>query len=194
MPPAAKTPSSVQSKRRNSRGKQDIKVAHAAHVQNANSSTKDFLLFSQPFLHEGALIASSTSGRRIFIHHLSEVPLSEVFTTRVGNQLQRVDQHTVKLAGTIDLEVGAMPEELAVPTAQVLGQIPTDAFGGAPEKRDKLVLQLLQRGKEANTAGDFATAAASFEAAYALSVRSGMLVSAANMRLKLGQLETCEAM
>ena len=35
----------------------------------------------------------------------------------------------------------------------------------------------------ANAAEDFATACASFEAAYALSVRAGMVVSAANMRL-----------
>lgn len=56
------------------------------------------------------------------------------------------------------------------------------------------MLQLLQRGKDANTKSDFAAAAAAFEAAYALSVRSGMLVSAANMRLKLGHLDTCEAM
>ena len=65
---------------------------HAAHVQASNSATKDFLLFSQPFIHEGALIASSTSGRRLYIHHLSEVPLSTVFTTRLGNHLQRIDQ------------------------------------------------------------------------------------------------------
>ena len=80
------------------------------------------------------------------------------------------------------------------PRHQVLLQIPTAAFSGSAQARDKLVLQLLQRGKDANTKSDFAAAAAAFEAAYALSVRSGMLVSAANMRLKLGHLDTCEAM
>lgn len=56
------------------------------------------------------------------------------------------------------------------------------------------MLQLLQKGKDANAASDFATAAACFEAAYALSVRPGMLVSAANMRLKLGEAVTASAM
>ena len=54
--------------------------------------TKEFLIFSKPYIHEGALLSSSISGRRLYIHHLSEVPLSEVFTTREGNHLQRVDK------------------------------------------------------------------------------------------------------
>ena len=54
---------------------------HSANIRGANTVTKDFLCFSQPFIHEGALLSSSSSGRRLYIHHLSEVPLSEVFST-----------------------------------------------------------------------------------------------------------------
>ena len=158
---------------------------HSANIRGANTVTKDFLCFSQPFIHEGALLSSSSSGRRLYIHHLSEVPLSEVFSTRVGNHLQRLDNVKVTLAG-IEIEVGPPPEASAkVPTARLLSQIPTAAFSGSVSNRDKLVLQLLQRGKDANAASDFVQACACFEAAYALSVRAGMVVSAANMRLKL---------
>ena len=167
---------------------------HSANIRGANTVTKDFLCFSQPFIHEGALLSSSSSGRRLYIHHLSEVPLSEVFSTRVGNHLQRLDNVKVTLAG-IEIEVGPPPEASAkVPTARLLSQIPTAAFSGSVSNRDKLVLQLLQRGKDANAASDFVQACACFEAAYALSVRGGMLVSAANMRLKLGEPETAAAM
>ena len=48
------------------------------------------LQFSQQWIGEGALLTSSSSGRRLYIHHLSEIPLSEVYSTIVGNQLQRV--------------------------------------------------------------------------------------------------------
>ena len=81
---------------------------HRDNVKGANEVTKDFLLFSQPYIHEGALLSSSTSGRRLYIHHLSEVPLSEVFTTREGNHLQRNDKTKATLAG-IELEVGPRP-------------------------------------------------------------------------------------
>ena len=79
-------------------------------------------------------------------------------------------------------------------TLKVLSQIPTAAFTGSVNGRDKLVLQLLQKGKDANANSEFGAACACFEAAYALSMRGGMLVSAANMRLKLGEGETAAAM
>ena len=160
---------------------------HSANIRGANTVTKDFLCFSQPFIHEGALLSSSSSGRRLYIHHLSEVPLSEKSSPPAmsGNHLQRLDNVKVTLAG-IEIEVGPPPEASAkVPTARLLSQIPTAAFSGSVSNRDKLVLQLLQRGKDANAASDFVQACACFEAAYALSVRGGMLVSAANMRLNL---------
>ena len=95
-------------------------------------------------------------------------------------------QLKVTLAG-IEIEVAPKPEGLPnVPTAKVLSQIPTAAFTGSVNSRDKMVLQLLQKGKDANGQADFLQACACFEAAYALSMRGGMLVSAANMRLKLG--------
>ena len=62
----------------------------AKGMQNANNVTKDFMLFSQKFIHEGALLSSRTSGRRLFIHHLSEMPVSEAFMTRTGNPIQRM--------------------------------------------------------------------------------------------------------
>ena len=86
-------------------------------ISSANTVTKDFLLFSEPFLHEGALLSSSVSGRRLYIHHLSEVPISEVFTTRVGNQLQRIDK------------VEAC-RHLAPP--RTLARVCSQAHGGAP--------------------------------------------------------------
>lgn len=126
--------------------------------------TKDYLVFHQPFIHEGALLSSSASGRRLYIHHLSEVPLSEVFTTRVGNHLQRVDKVTstsrasthslqrrtesnsvallaqgkVMLAG-IELEVTAPPDGMTVPTSKMLFQLPAAAFTGSVQGRDKMV-------------------------------------------------------
>ena len=66
---------------------------------SANTVTKEFLLFSQPFIYEGALLSSSTSGRRFYVHHLSDVPLSEVFTTREGNHLQRIDKVRARALG-----------------------------------------------------------------------------------------------
>lgn len=65
---------------------------HRDKVHGANTVTKEFLLFSQPYILEGALLSSSTSGRRLYVHHLADVPLSEVFTTREGNHLQRIDK------------------------------------------------------------------------------------------------------
>ena len=122
------------------------------------------------------------------------MPLSEVFTTREGNHIQRLDKGKATLAG-IEMDVGPKPNSgPPVNTAKVLSQIPTAAFTGPVNGRDKLVLQLLQKGKDANGASEFAQACACFEAAYALSVRGGMLVSAANMRLKLGEAETAAAM
>ena len=76
-----------------------------------------------------------------------------------------------------------------MPSAALAAQIPAAVFSGPIPGRDQKVLQLLQRGKDANGEGNFKAACACFEAAYALSVRAGMLVSAANMRLKLGQPE-----
>ena len=68
------------------------RVASQVSVHEANGVTKDFLLLSQPFINAGILIASASSGRRLYIHHLTEVPLNEVYLTRTGNHLQRVDQ------------------------------------------------------------------------------------------------------
>ena len=109
--------------------------------QKANAVTKDFLLFSQPYIHEGALLTSTKSGRRLYVHHLSEVPLSEVFKTNEGNQLKRVDkvgpaarplpptqtdafrivfahaQSKVTLSG-IDISLVPHNERVAVPTAK----------------------------------------------------------------------------
>ena len=73
---------------------------HRHEVSGANSVTKEFLLFSQPYIFEGALLSSSISGRRLYVHHLSEVSLSEVFTTREGNHLQRVDKTRARTSGT----------------------------------------------------------------------------------------------
>ena len=157
-------------------------------MSNANTVTQDFLLFSQPMIHEGALLSSTESGRRLYIHHLSEVPVSEDFTTRVGNHLHRVDKRTVTLAGSITLDVG--PSDVGaplVPSVKMMAAIPASTFTGPVGTRDQKVLELLSSGKSANAAEDFATACACFEAAYALSVRAGMVVSAANMRLKLAQ-------
>ena len=156
--------------------------------KTANTVTEDILTFSQPFIHEGALLSSSTSGRRLFIHHLSEVPLgTDVFTTHIGNQLKRTDKNTVAM-GDIKLDIKPFPEGIAnVPTPKIISQVPTAAFTGPAEARDKMAVQLINKGKEANAAGEFATACACFESAYALAMRVGMLVSAANMRLKLGQ-------
>eukprot|EP00967_Tisochrysis_lutea_P116569 scaffold187822_cov28-Tisochrysis_lutea.AAC.2 len=162
-------------------------------MHEANSVTKDFLLLSQPFINQGILITSASSGRRLYIHHLSEVPMKEVFQTRTGNHLQRVDLQTVKLAGTITLNVEDIPP-LPVPSVQKMQSIPANLFAGSVQARDSTVLKLLEQGKLANTSGDFTAACACFEAAYALSVRAGMLVSAANMRLKLNQPATAAAM
>ena len=59
--------------------------------------TKDFLLLSQPLLHEGILVVSASSGRRLYVHHLSEIPLSEVYRTRLGNQCQLLRVDAAKL-------------------------------------------------------------------------------------------------
>ena len=130
------------------------------NVHSANTVTKDFLLLSQPFINQGILIASASSGRwsslpghrrrgvptrapalacrRIFIHHLSEIPLSEVFLTRTGNHLQRVDKQTVKLAGSIAIEVPPAPS-VVVPSASLAAQIPTAVFSGPISGRDEKV-------------------------------------------------------
>ena len=107
-------------------------------MSNANTVTKEFLLFSQPFIHEGALVASSASGRRLYIHHLSQVPIAEVFTTRTGVRLQRISKDKVNL-GEIELEVSAPPDGADVPTSKLLSQIPTAAFTGSGQNRDKTV-------------------------------------------------------
>ncbi|KOO52848.1 hypothetical protein Ctob_011896 [Chrysochromulina tobinii] len=179
---------------RGSTGATAVNTATRAR-ETANTVTKDFLTFSQPFIHEGALLSSSTSGRRLFIHHLSEVPLgTDVFTTQIGNQLKRTDKNTVAM-GDIKLDIKPFPEGIAnVPTPKIISQVPTAAFTGPAEARDKLAVQLINKGKEANSAGEFAAACACFESAYALARREGMLVSAANMRLKLGDAYTAAAM
>ncbi|EOD11245.1 hypothetical protein EMIHUDRAFT_459784, partial [Emiliania huxleyi CCMP1516] len=166
-----------------------------ARVHEANSVTKDFLLLSQPFINAGILIASASSGRRLYIHHLTEVPLNEVYLTRTGNHLQRRTVNlTAPAKGTaIDIKVEEIPP-LPVLSVKMTLALPTSVFSGPARARDNAVLDLLQRGKEANGAGDFGTACACFEAAYALSVRAGMLVSAANMRLKLSHAATAAAM
>ena len=69
-----------------------IQAEHRDKISGANSVTKEFLIFSQPYIDEGALLSSSVSGRRLYVHHLADVPVSEVFTTREGNHLQRVDK------------------------------------------------------------------------------------------------------
>ena len=160
---------------------------------SATSVTKDFLLLSQPFIHQGILVTSASSGRRLFLHHLSELPLSEVYRTAEGNAVQRIDQRVVKLASSISIDVAPPPADL-VPSTKLALSISPALFSAPTAERDARVLGLLQRGKEANAASDHRAACACFEAAYALSLRSGMLVSAANMRLKLGQPETAAAM
>ena len=66
--------------------------------------TQDFLLFSQPIIHEGALLSSSNLAAAV--HPPPERgPCIEDFT-RVGNHLHRVDKRTVTLAGSISLDVG----------------------------------------------------------------------------------------
>ena len=117
----------------------------------------------RPSSPAGALsrVPCVSDARRCFIHQLSEIPLSEVFTTKSGNPIQREDQKTVKLAGTIAMEVGKDPP--LVPTAQLTSQIPTSAFSGPVEQRDEKVLMLLEKGKDANAAGDFKMACACFE-------------------------------
>ena len=128
--------------------------------------------------------------RRTYIHHLSEVPSGEVYQTPEGNELQRVSTTKVSVAGT-EIQIGQ--HAVLVPTANVIAQIPNAAFAEG-EAQDTAGMQLLERGKAANAQSDFALACACFEGAYALSIRGGMLVSAANMRLKLGDAETAAAM
>ena len=165
-------------------------ATRTANLNSANTVTKDFLVLSQPFMHAGLLIASASSGRRWYVHHLSEIPLSEVFLTKTGNQLQRIDNETLMLASSISIKVAQPPAPLPVPSVRLTREIATEMFNGDTEARDRKVVSLLNRGKEANEASDFTLACACFEAAYALSVRAGMLVSAANMRLKLGMAAT----
>ena len=67
------------------------------------------------------------------------MPLSEIFTSRVGNQLQRIDNDKVVLAG-IEIDVGPPPASDAhVMTARLISQIPTAAFSGSVAGRDKMV-------------------------------------------------------
>ena len=112
-------------------------------MSNANTVTQDFLLFSQPMIHEGALLSSTDSGRRLYVHHLSEVPIGEDFTTRVGNHLHRVDKRTVQLAGSITLDVG--PGDAGaplVPSVQMMAAIPSGTFTGPVATRDQKALEL----------------------------------------------------
>ena len=69
-----------------------VQAQHREDVQGANTVTKEFLQLSQPYIHEGALLSSSVSGRRLYLHHLSDLPLSEVYSTLEGNILQRADK------------------------------------------------------------------------------------------------------
>jgi len=88
----------------------------------ARSVEEDALLLSQPFIEEGVLLTSAASGRRVYLHRLAELftarcgngwwtrprrrcSRSEVFLTRRGNSLQRVDSSTLSLAGTASLAV-----------------------------------------------------------------------------------------
>ena len=112
-------------------------------MSNANTVTQDFLLFSQPMIHEGALLSSTDSGRRLYVHHLSEVPIGEDFTTRVGNHLHRVDKRTVTLAGSITLDVG--PSDVGaslVPSVKMMAAIPAGTFTGPVGTRDQKALEL----------------------------------------------------
>lgn len=77
-------------------------------------------------------------GRRWYVHHLSEIPLSEVFLTRTGNHLQRIDKDTVKLAGSIALSVEPSAP-LQVPSVHMTEQIPTTIFNGPTAARDQKV-------------------------------------------------------
>ena len=104
------------------RGLASGKGPSSKDVAGANTVTKDFLLFSQPYILEGALLTAS-SGRRVYIHHLSELPPSEPFTTESGNRLQRVDAHKAKLAGKMELEISAPPPGRPTPTAKVLASL-----------------------------------------------------------------------
>ena len=122
--------------------------------------------------------------------------------------MQRVDATTVTLSDalggsthTLDVppthplsDTAPSASASAVPSApsavQIALQLPVALFSGPAVARDEAMMQLLQQGKDANADGDFSAACAYFEAAFALSVRAGLLVSAANMRLKLGQVTT----
>ena len=88
-------PSPSRARRDTHRATPLLSLAQAQHredVQGANTVTKEFLQLSQPYIHEGALLSSSVSGRRLYLHHLSDLPLSEVYSTLEGNILQRADK------------------------------------------------------------------------------------------------------
>ena len=182
-------------------GKEETARALVAAMSDeavARLVAQDRALLSQPFIHEGVLLSAAASGRRIFLHSLSELPKSEAFTTRHGNRLERVDATTVALAGTTRLAVPpaappAMPWQ-PLPSVELVMQMPAALFSGPAAAREDATAQLLQHGTAANGAGDFRTAGGCFEAAYALSLRPGFLASAANMRLKIPQLNTAAAM
>jgi len=99
----------------------------------ARSVEEDALLLSQPFIEEGVLLTSAASGRRVYLHRLAELftarcgngwwtrprrrcSRSEVFLTRRGNSLQRVDSSTLSLAGTASL---AVPLSTAPPAVRL---------------------------------------------------------------------------
>ena len=79
----AATPNPTKHKA-NARPTTPTDATRTANLNSANTVTKDFLVLSQPFMHAGLLIASASSGRRWYVHHLSEIPLSEVFLTKTG--------------------------------------------------------------------------------------------------------------
>ena len=95
----------------------------------------------------------------MYIHPLSEVPVNEVFTTRVGNRLHRLDKRTVELAGTITLQVADIGAPL-VPSIKMMASISSSTYTGPVGTRDQKVLELLSSGKSANAGEDFATACA----------------------------------
>ncbi len=167
----------------------------AVSLQHANSVTKDFLRLSH-CQGPGILLAQPHTKRRLFLHHLKHLPLDTPHVTRHGNAVVRyAPGDTVTLANSIAIPVPPAPPPASLaPTLELLAAVPADAFAADPSVRDAKALELLERGKTFNAAGDFRSACGCFEAAYALSIRAGMLVSAANMRLKMDEPSTAAAM
>ena len=166
-------------------------LSESQALQSANSVTKDFLKLEN--LQPGILLACQATRRRIYVHSLNDLPLHHPYVTRHGNTIVRDQDQQITLANSISIHFQAANDSPSL-TMQIASEIPTESFIGPTAVRDEKALQLLQRGKSANAQGDFDTACACFEAAYALSIRAGMLVSAANMRLKMGQPVTASAM